>query len=155
MEEPYHSPLVITETVSVVDDGSPPMSTALQLVELVLTLERLVRLVAVGQLLQLDQGLGWLAAVARRAPLVQGFTVTLDVDLAEDPLLIIRTRDDLVDFIVVHITSLLILLLLVGFEDGTLRAGEYMRWRTSRIRDVPRTPLAPPVSTCCRSDQPG
>ena len=51
MEEPYHSPLVITETVSVVDDGSPPMPTALQLVELVLTLKRLVRLVAVGQLL--------------------------------------------------------------------------------------------------------
>ena len=82
-ERAHHRPLVVAETVGVVNDGSPPVPTALQLVEFVLALERLIRLVTIGQLLQLNQRLGRFAAVARRAPLLEGFALALDVDLSD------------------------------------------------------------------------
>ena len=83
-EQTHHRPLVVAETVIVVDDGAPTVSTAFQLVQGIGLGERFVSPIALRQFLELHEGRWGLAAVPGTPPVLKSVTFALDVDLVED-----------------------------------------------------------------------
>jgi hypothetical protein len=58
--------------------------------------------------------------VTSHSPGLNGITLSLDVDITEQANLLISPGSDLIQFLVIHVASLLVLLFLVGLEDRTL-----------------------------------
>ena len=88
-EQTHHRPLVVAETVIVVDDGAPTVSTAFQLVQGIGLGERFVSPIALRQFLELHEVRWGLAAVPGTPPVLKGVTFALDVDLMEDDSLLV------------------------------------------------------------------
>ena len=119
-EKTYHCPLVIAKAIVIVDDRPPTVPAAFQLVEIVAVIEGFVRAVALRKFLQLHERRRRLSAITGPPPVLQCIALALEVELTEELSLLVRTGDDFVDLIIIHVASLFVLLFLISFEDGTL-----------------------------------
>ena len=116
----YHCPGIIIKTVVVVDDSPLTMTSTLHLIQLVLNGEWLVGSVTLRKLFELNQRRWWFFSITHQLPVIRRFTFSLDIHFTEDNRLLVRSGNNLVDFLIVHVASLFTLLFLICFENRTL-----------------------------------
>jgi hypothetical protein len=95
------------------------LSTTFQDVFQLFDLEGLIGLVTFGQLLELHEWWRGFSTVTSHSPWLNGITLSLDVNIPEKANLLISPGNDLIQFFVIHVASLLVLFL-VGLEGRTL-----------------------------------
>jgi hypothetical protein len=79
-----------------------------------LNFERLIRLVALRELLELHELLRWFSSVPSGPPVFQRSSLPGDIQVTEDGRLLVVSRKHLIKLVVIHISSLFILFFLIG-----------------------------------------